>query len=120
MSKVIIVGGGAAGMAAGIAAAKSGYQVEIYEKNEKLGKKVYITIDLDILDPSIFPGTGTPEPGGITYRELETVFKAIKAADIELVGADMVELSPHYDTANVSTIVACKVLRELALLVASK
>lgn len=84
------------------------------------GKKVYITIDLDILDPSIFPGTGTPEPGGITYRELETVFKAIKEADIELVGADMVELSPHYDTANVSTIVACKVLRELALLVASK
>ena len=43
MSKVIIVGGGAAGMAAGIAAAKSGHQVEIYEKNEKLGKKVYIT-----------------------------------------------------------------------------
>lgn len=84
------------------------------------GKKVYITIDLDILDPSIFPGTGTPEPGGITYRELETVFKAIKDANIELVGADMVELSPHYDTANVSTIVACKVLRELALLVASK
>lgn len=75
------------------------------------GKKVYITIDLDILDPSIFPGTGTPEPGGIPYRELETVFKAIKEADIVLVGGDLVELSPHYDSTNVSTIVACKVLR---------
>lgn len=84
------------------------------------GKKVYITIDLDILDPSIFPGTGTPEPGGITYKELETVFQVIKEADIQLVGADLVELSPHYDQANVSTIVACKVLRELALLVACK
>ena len=80
------------------------------------GKKVYITIDLDILDPSIFPGTGTPEPGGITYRELETVFKAIKDADIELVGADMVELSPHYDTANVSTIVACKSIKRISII----
>lgn len=88
--------------------------------NQLNGKKVYITIDLDILDPAIFPGTGTPEPGGITYRELETVFKAIKEADIELVGADLVELSPHYDQSGVSTIVACKVLRELSLLVASK
>ena len=84
------------------------------------GKKVYVTIDLDVLDPSIFPGTGTPEPGGITYRELETVFLALKAANVTLVGADMVELSPHYDHSSVSTIVACKVLRELALLVANK
>ncbi|WP_235070510.1 agmatinase [Turicibacter sp. TJ11] len=84
------------------------------------GKKVYITIDLDILDPSIFPGTGTPEPGGITYKELETVFEVIKESTIEVVGADLVELSPHYDQTNVSTIVACKVLRELALLVAVK
>lgn len=83
-------------------------------------KKVYITIDLDILDPSIFPGTGTPEPGGITYKELETVFEVIKESTIEVVGADLVELSPHYDQTNVSTIVACKVLRELALLVAVK
>lgn len=88
--------------------------------NQLNGKKVYVTIDLDILDPAIFPGTGTPEPGGITYRELETVFKAIKDADIELVGADLVELSPHYDQSGVSTIVACKVLRELSLLVVSK
>lgn len=84
------------------------------------GCQVYITIDLDVLDPSIFPGTGTPEAGGITYRELETVFTALQKADIELVGADLVELSPHYDQSNVSTLVACKVLREMALLVSSK
>ena len=84
------------------------------------GKKVYITIDLDILDPSVFSGTGTPEPGGVTYKELEQLFVAVQQSGIELVGADIVELSPHYDQSGVSTIVACKVLRELALLLAIK
>ncbi|HAX72401.1 MAG TPA: agmatinase, partial [Firmicutes bacterium] len=84
------------------------------------GKKVYVTIDLDVLDPSVFSGTGTPEPGGITYKELERLFVELKKADVQLVGADIVELSPHYDQSNVSTIVACKVLRELALLLATK
>ena len=84
------------------------------------GKKVYVTIDLDVLDPSIFAGTGTPEAGGITYRELENFFLALQAADINFVGADIVELSPHYDSSGVSTAVACKVLREMALLLALK
>ena len=79
------------------------------------GKNVYLTIDLDILDPSIFSGTGTPEPGGITYRMFEQIFKILKNSNINLVGCDIVELSPDYDTSNVSTIVACKVLRELSL-----
>ncbi len=83
-------------------------------------KKVYITIDLDVLDPSVFAGTGTPEPGGITFKELEQAFTSIQQSNIELVGADIVELSPHYDQSGVSTIVACKVLRELALLLATK
>ena len=80
------------------------------------GKKVYVTIDLDVLDPSIFPGTGTPEAGGITYRELEDFFLLLKDADIQLVGADIVELSPAHDSSNVSTATACKVLREMALI----
>lgn len=84
------------------------------------GKKIYLTIDLDILDPSIFPGTGTPEAGGITYKEMENVFAAFAAADIQLIGADIVELSPHYDQTGVSTAVANKVFREVALLLASK
>ena len=83
-------------------------------------KNVYLTIDLDVLDPSIFPGTGTPEPGGISYREFEEVFKVLKNSNINLVGLDIVELSPDYDNTNVSTVVACKILRELALIVSDK
>lgn len=79
------------------------------------GKNVYLTIDLDVLDPSIFPGTGTPEPGGISYRQFEQIFKVLKNSNINLVGCDIVELSPDYDRNNVSTIVACKILRELSL-----
>ncbi len=76
---------------------------------------VYITIDLDVLDPSIFPGTGTPEAGGITYKELQQAILDMRNLK-NIVGADMVELSPHYDASGVSTAVACKVLRELVLL----
>ena len=82
----------------------------------KLGNKnVYITIDLDVLDPSIFPGTGTPEPGGITYREFQDVFNTLKNSNLNIVGCDIVELSPDYDNTNVSTVAACKILRELSL-----
>ncbi len=79
------------------------------------GKKVYITIDLDVLDPSVFPGTGTPEPGGITYKELQNFLLTLKGLDI--VGCDVVELSPTYDHSGVSTAVACKVIRELLCLI---
>lgn len=78
-------------------------------------KTVYITIDLDVLDPSIFPGTGTPEAGGITYKELQQAILDMKGLH-NIVGADIVELSPHYDASGVSTAVACKVLREMVLL----
>lgn len=82
---------------------------------EKIGDRpVYLTIDLDVLDPSIFSGTGTPEPGGITMKELLEVL--IKMRDINLVGADVVELSPSFDTSGVSTAVACKTIREVGLL----
>lgn len=77
-------------------------------------KPIYVTIDLDILDPSIFPGTGTPEPGGITFKELLDAFVCLKGLNI--VGADIVELAPDYDPTGVSTAVASKALRELMLL----
>ena len=80
------------------------------------GKPVYLTIDLDVLDPSIFPGTGTPEPGGITMKELLNALMLLKK--LPLVGADVVELSPHYDASGTSTAVACKVIREVSLLLA--
>lgn len=78
-------------------------------------KPVYITIDLDVLDPSVLPGTGTPEPGGVTYKELLTAIVSFTELN-NIVGADMVELAPMLDSSNVSTIVACKTLRELILL----
>ena len=78
------------------------------------GKPVYFTLDLDILDPSVFPGTGTPEAGGVTYKELQLALEKLGALNI--VGADMNELSPHYDHSGLSTAVACKVLREMLLM----
>lgn len=78
------------------------------------GKPVYLTIDLDVLDPSVFAGTGTPEPGGLTFREFMEAL--LQLQDLNLIGADVVELSPHYDHSGVSTAVACKVIREVALL----
>lgn len=77
------------------------------------GKPVYLTIDLDVLDPSVFPGTGTPEAGGIGFNELLDALKRILTLDI--VAADMNELSPVYDQSGVSTAVACKILREVLL-----
>lgn len=76
---------------------------------------VYITIDLDVLDPSVFPGTGTPEPGGITYKELLCAFEQFSKLN-KIVGADIVELSPMLDPSQTSTIVAAKSLRELILI----
>lgn len=77
------------------------------------GKPVYLTIDLDVLDPSVFPGTGTPEAGGIDFKEL---LRGILAASrLNIVAADINELSPKLDASGASTATACKTLRELLL-----
>lgn len=81
---------------------------------QKSNYPVYFTLDLDILDPSVFPGTGTPEPGGISYLELQEAIIKI-GQDLNIIGADIVELSPHYDQSGASTAIACKILRELLL-----
>jgi len=78
-------------------------------------KPVYITIDLDVLDPSVFPGTGTPEPGGMQYKELLKAFDAFEKLT-NIVGADLVELAPMIDASGASTAVAAKSLREMVLL----
>lgn len=82
-------------------------------------KNVYITIDLDVLDPSIFSGTGTPEAGGISFDYLMSCIYAMSKLD-NVVGFDLVELAPQHDLSGVSTAVACKVLRELVLAVVKK
>ena len=79
------------------------------------GKKIYVTVDLDVLDPSIMSGTGTPEPGGMNFNELINWFTYLKQFDI--IGGDVVELSPDYDNSGVSTAVACKVIRELLMII---
>ena len=78
------------------------------------GKPVYFTLDLDVLDPAVFPGTGTPEPGGVSFEALRQAATMV-CAEAEIVGCDVVELSPHYDMSGVSTIVACKIVREMLL-----
>ncbi|HIT58730.1 MAG TPA: agmatinase [Candidatus Faeciplasma pullistercoris] len=75
---------------------------------------VYFTIDLDILDPSVFPGTGTPEAGGVGFMELLNAIMTV-CGSANVVACDVNELSPHYDQSGASTAVACKVVRELIL-----
>lgn len=89
---------------------------EVVEKLK--GKPVYFTLDLDVLDPSVFPGTGTPEAGGVTFMELLEAIKKVSALNV--VALDMNELSPIYDQTGASTAVACKILREMLLLFGSE
>ena len=74
---------------------------------------VYLTIDLDCLDPACFPGTGTPEAGGVTFPQLLTAI--LQVAQLNVVAADLNELAPMLDPGGASTAMACKVLRELLL-----
>ena len=78
------------------------------------GKPVYLTVDLDVLDPSVFPGTGTPEPGGVSFDALR---KAVTDAcgALNVVAADVNELSPHYDASGASTAVAGKIVRGMVI-----
>ncbi|MFV0288609.1 MAG: agmatinase [Mycoplasmatales bacterium] len=78
-------------------------------------EKVYITIDLDVLDPAFMPGTGTPEPNGVTTREFfDAIYKLRKLNKI--IGFDIVELAPKIDNTQISTAVAIKTLREMLLI----
>jgi len=82
--------------------------------DELINEPVYITIDLDVFDPSVFPGTGTPEPGGINFHQMLEIIGILSKLE-NVVGLDVVELSPKHDASGVSTAVACKTLRELVL-----
>ena len=84
----------------------------------KTNTPVYFSIDLDCLDPSIFPGTGTPEAGGVTFTELLEAI--ILVGKCNIVGADVNELAPMLDASGASTATACKVLRELLLSILNK
>ncbi len=79
-----------------------------------MGKPVYLTIDLDVLDPSAFPGTGTPEAGGVGFKDLLDAILTI-CSSLNVVAADLNELAPALDQSGASTALACKLLRELLL-----
>ena len=78
------------------------------------GKPIYLTFDLDWFDPSIMPGTGTPEPGGYFWGDFAAIIDVIKSHN--LIGADVVELSPKLDNTGISSILAAKVIRSLIML----
>lgn len=82
----------------------------------KLGRRpVYVTIDIDVLDPSCAPGTGTAEAGGITSKELLEAIHLIAGSDVNVVGCDLVEVAPIYDPTEQTPIVAAKLIREMLL-----
>ena len=82
---------------------------------KSLDKPVYITIDIDVLDPAYAPGTGTPEPCGFSTKELINSLYLFKELKDNIIGFDVVEVSPHYDIGNITSIAAAKIIRELIL-----
>ncbi|MDA8314870.1 MAG: arginase family protein, partial [Actinomycetota bacterium] len=72
---------------------------------------VYVSVDVDVLDPAHAPGTGTPEPGGLSSRELLALVRLMSG--LQVVGADVVEVSPAYDHAEITAIAAAHVVYEL-------
>ncbi|GKS14312.1 MULTISPECIES: agmatinase [Paenibacillus] len=96
------------------------YPFEVLEPLKKVlpelaGRPVYLTIDIDVLDPSAAPGTGTAEAGGITSKELLAAVHAIAGSELNIVGADVVEVAPVYDPSEQTQIVAAKLIREILL-----
>jgi agmatinase len=77
------------------------------------GRPVYLTVDLDILDPAVAPGVGAPEPGGLTFDECISLISQLSS--LRVVGFDVVELSPPYDPTQQSSMAAAKLVRELIL-----
>ncbi|MFB3885977.1 MAG: agmatinase [Thermodesulfobacteriota bacterium] len=74
---------------------------------------VYVSLDLDVIDPSLLPGVGTPEPGGFSFERFLSLLKELQS--LRVIGFDMVELTPDYDPTQVSSVTASVILREMIL-----
>jgi agmatinase len=97
--------------------ARRGVDEAIDRVRERVGNRpVYVSIDIDVLDPAHAPGTGTPEPGGLTTREVQLLLRGL--AGLNIVGADVVEVAPAYDHAELTTIAAANLVYELLGLMA--
>lgn len=77
-------------------------------------KPVYLTVDIDVLDPAYAPGTGSPEPGGATFDEL--IHFLYSLAGLNVVGLDVVEVAPELDPSGITAVAAAKVIREVMLM----
>jgi agmatinase len=96
-----------------------GVSAAIEKMKARVGNRpLYISIDIDVLDPAHAPGTGTPEAGGLTSRELLSVLRA--TAGMNVIGADIVEVAPAYDHAQITGIAASHVMYELISAFAAK
>ncbi|PYZ91591.1 agmatinase [Salipaludibacillus keqinensis] len=104
-------------------AEESGMHMSKFEVAEPLkrvlpslsGRNVYVTIDIDVLDPAFAPGTGTAEAGGISSKELLEAIHLIAGSDVHVVGCDLVEVAPAYDPSEQTSIAASKFIREMLL-----
>ena len=97
--------------------ARRGVDDAIDRVRQRVGERpVYVSIDIDVLDPAHAPATGTPEPGGLTTRELQLILRGLDGLD--LVGADVVEVAPAYDHAELTAVAAANLGYELLALFA--
>jgi agmatinase len=97
--------------------ARRGVDEAIDRVRDRIGDRpVYVSVDIDVLDPAHAPGTGTPEPGGLTTRELQLILRGLDG--LRLVGGDVVEVAPSYDHAELTAVAAANVVYELLSLLA--
>ena len=83
-----------------------------------VGRPVYVSIDVDVLDPAFAPGTGTPEAGGLSSRELLALLRTM--SDLNIVGVDVVEVAPAYDHAEITGIAAAHIVYEVLSVLAPR
>ena len=90
--------------------------IELVKRHlKKLGKRpVYVTLDIDVVDPAFAPGTGTPQVGGLSSAQILELVRSLKGLD--LVGCDLVEVSPPYDNGEITSLLAANLLYELVCL----
>ena len=97
--------------------ARHGVDQAIDRIRDRVGDRpVYVSVDIDVLDPAHAPGTGTPEPGGLTTRELQLILRGLDG--LTLAGADVVEVAPAYDHAELTALAAANVAYEILALLA--
>jgi agmatinase len=99
------------------------FRFDVYEPLKSIipiieGRPVYVTLDIDVADPAYANGTGTPEPGGISSRELIQSVGMLKG--LNLAGFDLVEVSPAYDTSDRTSLLAAKLIRDIILMAGIK